>query len=201
MSQSAMTRIALLRHAETEWNVARRIQGRGDSPLTREGERSARVWARHLESFGFCALYASPLPRTVRTASILGERLGLDPVAEPGLIEQAFGPWEGENVEALRQCGVLGPVEALGWAFAAPGCEDRAVVLGRAWDTLLRLAARHEGQSILAVTHEGVIRAVLYALLGRDYLPCEPKILTPRALHVLRAENGCLKLDEWNLTP
>jgi probable phosphoglycerate mutase len=196
-----MTRIALLRHAETQWNVARRIQGRGDSPLTGEGERAARVWSHALESHGFRALYASPLPRAMRTARVLGERLGLEPVPEPGLIEQDFGPWEGENVEALRARGVLGPVEALGWAFAAPGCEDRAAVLGRAWDTLLRLAARHEGRGVLAVTHEGVIRAVLYALMGRDYLPCEPKVLTPRALHVLRAEKGCLKLDAWNLTP
>ncbi|MFP5239467.1 MAG: histidine phosphatase family protein, partial [Acidobacteriota bacterium] len=95
--------------------------------------------------------------------------------------------------------GLLAPQEAVGWAFTPPGGEARYEVLARAWEALSRLARAHEGQSVLAVTHEGVVRAVLYALLGRDYLPTEPKILAPRALHLLRAEGGCLAVEAMNL--
>ena len=194
-----MTRLAIIRHAQTEWNVKRRIQGQHDSPLTPEGALAARGWASSLAGYGFSALYASPLGRAMRTAELVGRELELSPVPEPGLREQAFGEWTGLTVPVLRQSGALEPQEALGWAFAPPGGEDRRTVLERAWESLLAIAARHQGQSVLVVTHEGVVRAVLYALMGRDYLPHEPKILAQRALHILRAERGCMRIEDWNL--
>lgn len=194
-----MTRLAIIRHAQTEWNVARRIQGQHDSPLTSEGARAARGWAASLAGYGFSALYASPLGRAFRTAELVGQGLGLSPVAEPGLREQAFGEWTGLAVPELRLQGILEPQEALGWAFTPPGGEDRRTVLERAWASLMGIAARHPGQSVLVVTHEGVVRAILYSLMGRDYLPSEPKILAPRALHILRAGKGCMRIEDWNL--
>lgn len=195
-----MTRLGIIRHAQTQWNVARRIQGRDDSPLTPEGEDAARRWAERLVAYGFSALYSSPLGRAMRTASIIGRGLGLDPVSLPGLTEHDFGDWTGRRVDELRRAGLLSPEEAAGWAFRPPGGEDRREVLLRAWDTLSDLGRRHAGQSVLAVTHEGVIRALLYALKGRDYLPAEPRILAPRALHILRWDGDCPDIEEWNLT-
>ena len=194
-----MTRVALIRHGETEWNVARRIQGQDDSPLTASGAAAVRGWPATLGGYGFSALYASPLGRAMRTAELVGAGLGLSPVAQAGLEEQAFGEWTGRAIAELRESGALGRQEALGWAFAAPGGEDRRTVLLRAWESLLEMAGRHAGQSVLAVTHEGVIRGLLYALKGRDYLPSEPKIIAPRALHILRVEGGCLRIEDWNL--
>jgi probable phosphoglycerate mutase len=195
-----MTRLAIIRHGETQWNVAGRIQGQSDSPLTSGGEAAVRGWAATLGGYGFSALYASPLGRAMRTAQLVGAGLGLAPVAQLGLEEQAFGEWTGESISGLRKSGALSQQEALGWAFTPPGGEDRRTVLLRAWKCLLELAERHAGQSVLAVTHEGVIRAVLYALKGRDYLPSEPKIIAPRSLHILRVENGCLRIEDWNLS-
>jgi probable phosphoglycerate mutase len=195
-----VTRLAIIRHGETQWNVAGRIQGQSDSPLTPGGEETVRGWAKTLGGYDFSALYASPLGRAMRTAELVGAGLGLAPVPKPGLEEQAFGEWTGGIISELRASGELSRQEALGWAFTPPGGEDRQTVLLRAWKCLLELAQRHAGQSILAVTHEGVIRAVLYALKGRDYLPSEPKIIAPRSLHVLRAHGGCLRIEDWNLS-
>jgi probable phosphoglycerate mutase len=194
-----LTRLAIIRHARTQWNDLGRIQGQDDSPLTPDGVLAAREWANSLAGYGFQALYASPLGRAMHTARLLGQTMGLHPVAESGLKEQAFGEWTGRLVSELRGTGQLGPQEALGWAFSPPGGEDRCSVLTRAWNSLTAIAARHPGQSVLVVTHEGVIRAVLYALMGRDYLPREPKILAPRALHMLRAEGDCLVIENWNV--
>ncbi|KAF0233669.1 MAG: putative phosphoglycerate [Desulfovibrionaceae bacterium] len=195
-----MTLLALIRHARTEWNAAGRIQGHEDSPLTPDGLEAARSWAGTLAPFNFSALYSSPLGRAMHTATVVGGPLGLDPVPVPDLREQAFGEWTGRTVAELRAQGLLAPQEALGWAFTPPGGEDRRAVLERAWNCLMDIAARHVGQSVLAVTHEGVLRALLYALKGRDYLPSEPKILAPRALHILRAQDGCLRIEAWNQT-
>jgi len=194
-----VTRIALIRHAETEWNVARRIQGRHDSPLTPEGAACAARWADTLAPYGFTALYSSPLGRTMRTAALVGEGLGLTPREAPGLVEHEFGEWSGRLVDELRSEGSLSPLEALGWAFRPPGGEDRREVLLRAWACLTDIAARHRGQRVLCVTHEGIIRAVLYAIAGRDYLPSEPRILATRALHLLVCSEGCLQVEEMNL--
>jgi len=194
-----VTRIGLVRHARTVWNDAGRIQGRADSPVTAHGLAAARLWVPVLAPFGFQALYASPQGRAMATARVLGGGLGLDPAPAPGLEEQDFGEWTGRPVAELRAQGLLAPQEAVGWAFTPPGGEDRASVLARAWAALLGLARAHPGGNILAVTHEGVIRAVLYALLGRDYLPSEPKVLAPRALHILAARDGCLRPEAWNI--
>lgn len=193
-----MTRLALIRHARTEWNDAGRIQGLEDSPLTPGGLEAARSWAGALAPFKFSALYTSPLGRAMHTATVVGGQLGLVPVSAPDLREQAFGEWTGHTVAELRAQGLLAPQESLGWAFTPPGGEDRRAVLERAWNCLMDIAARHVGESVLAVTHEGVLRAVLYALKGRDYLPSEPRILAPRALHILRAQDGCLRIEAWN---
>lgn len=204
-----MIRLALIRHAETEWNVARRIQGQADSPLTIAGRAAAARWVETLRPVHFHALYASPLGRAMATADILGRGLGLVPGAVDDMQEQAFGEWTGRGIEELRAEGALARQEPLGWAFTPPGGEDRRTVFVRAWAALLELASRHQAQTpqlgfgpqeqrLLVVTHEGVIRAILYALSGRDYLPTEPKILIPRALHWLRAENGCLHLEAMN---
>uniref|UniRef100_A0A7C3WG98 Histidine phosphatase family protein n=1 Tax=Fundidesulfovibrio putealis TaxID=270496 RepID=A0A7C3WG98_9BACT len=194
-----MTRIALIRHGLTQWNVLRRIQGGHDSPLTPEGEAACTAWADALRPLNPTALYSSPLGRAMHTARLVGCGLGLEPQEVPGLSEQLFGDWTGRTVEELRVSGELPAQEAYGWAFLPPGGEDRATVLLRTWAALQTLAGRHPGQCILAVTHESVIRGLLYALLGRDYLPQEPRVLSPRALHILRAEGGCLHLEAMNL--
>ena len=93
-----MIRIALIRHAETEWNAARRIQGQADSPLTASGRHAAQRWIETLAPHGFHALYSSPLGRAMATAEILGSGLGLAPLAVDGVREQAFGEWTGRNV-------------------------------------------------------------------------------------------------------
>jgi len=195
-----VTRLALIRHARTEWNAEGRIQGLNDSPLTPDGLESARSWSGTLAPFNFSALYSSPLGRAMHTARVVGGPLGLQPVPVEDLREQAFGEWTGRTVAELRAQGVLAQQEALGWAFTPPGGEDRRAVLERAWNCLVDMAARHVGESVLVVTHEGVLRALLYALKGRDYLPDEPKILAPRALHVLCAQDGCLRIEAWNQT-
>nr|WP_279355684.1 histidine phosphatase family protein [Fundidesulfovibrio agrisoli] len=189
----------MVRHGRTAWNEERRIQGRADSPLTEDGAREVAAWPATLAGYGFSALYSSPIGRAALTAEALGRGLGLSVRMEPGLVEQEFGSWTGLTVPELRSAGLLAPQEAAGWAFTPPGGEARTEVLARSWEALSRLGRAHEGRSILAVTHEGVVRAVLYALLGRDYLPTEPKILAPRALHLLRAEGGCLAIEAMNL--
>ncbi|GAB6036350.1 histidine phosphatase family protein [Fundidesulfovibrio butyratiphilus] len=196
-----MTRLALIRHGQTEWNVIRRIQGQHDSPLTAEGRAKLTRWAKNLSSHAFEAVYSSPLGRARDTAASLAMLLGLPPVrTDDRLSEQAFGTWTGRLVSELDAEGVMAEQTALGWAFCPPEGESRQEVFQRAFPALLDIAAAHKGGQVLVVTHQVVLRSVLYALQGRDFLPRESDQLRPRALHWLEAEGGCLRVAAINQT-
>jgi probable phosphoglycerate mutase len=188
---------ALLRHATTVWNEEKRIQGHWDSELTPAGAADAARWAESLAAKGFSRLLVSDLSRARTTAGILNARLKLPMTLEKDLREQKFGEWTGRPMASLAGHGLEEQV-ARGWEFRPPGGESRLEVFGRA-ERVLREAARHwPGKTILVVTHEGVVKALVYRLLGREYLPCEKKILRPGTLHWVRVEAGRLVLGDSN---
>ena len=76
-----MTVLLLVRHGESEWNRAGRIQGQADSPLTELGSEQARAIGRYLRGqldIGLLRMYSSPLARARQTAAIIAEHIGYD---------------------------------------------------------------------------------------------------------------------------
>ena len=154
------TDVLLLRHAQSTWNADGRWQGRADPPLSEAGEADARRLAESgsVEFADVSAVVSSDLARARRTAEILAQRLALDPVGLfVGLRERDVGEFTGRTraeIDALWP-GLLASVP-----FEPPGGESRAALLGRAVATLHRIAARHPGRRVIAVTHGALIRAV-----------------------------------------
>ncbi|HEU4438315.1 MAG TPA: histidine phosphatase family protein, partial [Methylomirabilota bacterium] len=64
-------RVLLIRHAETDWNRARRFQGRRDVPLSAAGREQAESAARLLAATPLAAVWSSPLARARETASLI----------------------------------------------------------------------------------------------------------------------------------
>ncbi|GGF32231.1 phosphoglycerate mutase [Aliidongia dinghuensis] len=174
-----MTPFAALRHAPTAWNEAGRLQGRSDPPLSPEGRALARRWCLPREVAGFRWL-ASPLGRAVETA----ECLGLDAVIEPALIEMAWGEWEGRTLAGLRAADPAGMAlaEARGLDLSPPGGESPRMVQARLRPLLERLAA--ERRPTGAVTHKGVLRALLALATGWDVREAPPIKLRPATVHL-----------------
>ena len=176
-----MSRLALLRHADTAWSVEGRIQGRADVSLL---PGSAVTLPAEFTSF---KTIVSPLARCVETAALLGHA---DAEREPRLVEMSWGAWEGRRLEALR--GELGEAmrenEARGWDFRPEGGESPREVLARVRPWLAEVAAR--GEATLAVTHRGVIRAVLAQALGWDLRGKPPVKLDWRAVQVFSLGAG-----------
>ncbi|MGN6722448.1 MAG: histidine phosphatase family protein [Marmoricola sp.] len=88
-------RLVLLRHGETDWNAARRIQGQLNSELNETGLAQASAVAPALASLNPRVLWTSDLHRALRTAEIVGEACGLTPIADERLREYALGSLEG----------------------------------------------------------------------------------------------------------
>lgn len=86
-------RVYLARHGQTAYNLERRFQGHLPVPLDDTGRAQAIELAERASANGFAALWCSPLLRARETAGIVAERLGLEPVEEPRMMETDAGDW------------------------------------------------------------------------------------------------------------
>ena len=89
-------KIYIVRHGQTDWNKARRIQGQVDIPLNEFGRHLARETARGLRDVRFDACFTSPLSRAKETAQIILAGRDVPVIDEPRLEEMSFGVYEGK---------------------------------------------------------------------------------------------------------
>lgn len=178
-----MTLLALLRHGETDWSGAGRIQGRTDLPLNAQG-RAQMAGHRIPSAYADMAAFSSPLLRCQQSATLLG----LDPAIEARLAEMQWGAWEGQYLQALR--AELGEAmvenEARGFDFRPEGGESPRDVLQRVQPWLAEVAAC--GRDSLALGHRGVIRVVFAWAMGWDMRGKPPLKLRWEHLHVFRLD-------------
>jgi broad specificity phosphatase PhoE len=196
------TRFGLIRHAPTMWNREKRIQGQLDSRLTAEGEILGKTWGRTLSSQPWDRIVSSDLGRALRTAELINTVLNVPMTPTPLLREVDWGEWTGQSIKQIKaeNPGVLPEMEKAGWAFRPPGGEDRIAVWQRAHRALMDAAEKWAKQTILVVTHEGVIKCLVYRLAQRRFLPDEPPLLKPGYLHGLIYDNSGLRIDKINAT-
>ena len=188
-----MTPFAVIRHLPTSWNETGRLQGRRDVPLTADPPCLGRL-PRELDGFRWLS---SPLRRAVETALALGIA---EPGIEPRLVEMSWGQWEGMSLAELR--ARLGPqmaaVESRGLDFRAPGGESPRDVQARLAPLLAELADR--GEPTGAVTHKGVIRAILALASGWDMQGKPPCRLRWDAVHLFHLDSrGRPAVERLNL--
>lgn len=165
-------KLFIVRHGETRWNRESRMQGHGNSALTRDGALQAFRYGEKLrELIGDTAqvvLYTSPLFRAQQTASVVADTLGL--AAEQWnesdlLMEMCLGEWEGLTYDEIdaRYPGVREQRDAAKWSWSDFGVESIAATHQRArrW-----LDALEPAPVVVAVTHGGLSRALRGAVLG-----------------------------------
>ena len=165
------TRIIAIRHGETAWNVDTRIQGQLDIPLNEKGRWQAERLGRALAtSESVSAIYCSDLLRAWDTAQSIAESMGLPSISAPGLRERGFGSFEGKTFVELEAAW---PAETARWRqrdpdWAPPGGENLKDFRIRVLDTTNELAAKHEGEQIVLVTHGGVLDVLYRNALGLE---------------------------------
>ena len=152
--------LALIRHGQTDWNLAARMQGRTDIPLNETGREQALLAASALAAEPWDVVVSSPLERARETAALIGSALGVPLGASyHDLIEQDFGQAEGALVSELDAR----------WPdrdFA--GKEPDEEVGRRGIRALDRIARDHRDARVLAVAHGTLIRHTLAAISGHE---------------------------------
>ncbi len=187
------TVISLVRHGQTDWNLAKRIQGSSDIPLNPTGRQQAEATGRALAGGAFDAIYASPLSRALETARIIAGHTGLgEPAPLAAVAERNYGEAE----------GMTGPEILERWPEGAtvPGRETREEVVARALPALLELGRRHEGESLIVVSHGGVISSLVRHVTDHA-LPGPGEVIPNGSVHRFLYRDGALALDRFNLGP
>lgn len=169
MTESAngvSTTLFLIRHGETEWNRAKRIQGQLDVPLASSGQQQARQlaergrWRRDGQCKGALdAIYSSDLARAWQTAEPLARAAGVPVQPADALRERHFGIFQGLTPDEVAQ---RHPQAYAHWqrrdaSFTIPGGESLAAFYARTTACLRALAGQHAGQRIALVAHGGVL--------------------------------------------
>ena len=154
-----ITRLLVIRHGETAWNLEARIQGHTDIPLNEHGRWQAERLGLALADEGLDAVYASDLQRARDTGLAVARAAKLELQIDLGLRERNFGRLEGltQNQVALQW-----PEEGRRWRERDPnygpdGGETLQFFYDRCTETAERLAQRHPGQTIALVAHGGVL--------------------------------------------
>jgi probable phosphoglycerate mutase len=189
-----MTLLVLLRHGPTAWNREHRLQGRADVPLDEAGRDTVRGW-RLPSDLRDLLWFTSPLTRCMDTLVLLR----LDGAVAPPLVEMDWGRWEGRTIAELRAdpAQAIEAMEARGLDLQPPDGESPRAVQARLRPFLQEIAAL--GMPAGAITHKGVIRALLALALDWDMREPEPMKLAWDAVHLFRLEaDGTPRVERLN---
>ena len=159
------TRILLARHGETDWNRVGRWQGHVDQPLNETGREQAAELGRRLNGRGIVAIYASDLRRASETATIVGVELGIEVVQDPALREIDVGSWSGLTRSEVAERFPEGYARWQTGEIGHDG-ETREQLGARVIPAVERIAHAHPGDTVLVVTHGGVVRTLLRHATG-----------------------------------
>jgi len=165
----------LVRHGQTDASLANRFCGRIDPPLNATGlamaDALAARYGQPRQQGGFAEIVASPALRARQTAAPTARAAGLDVTLDEGLVEIAYGEWDG-RAEADVERDDAARFHA--WAahpgsVAPPGGETGLDIAARALAAVERIRARHTaGGRVLVVSHKATLRVLICALLGLD---------------------------------
>ncbi|MCI8303288.1 MAG: GNAT family N-acetyltransferase [Lawsonibacter sp.] len=192
-----MTTIYLIRHAEAEGNLYRRIHGWYDSLITENGFRQIAALEQRFRDIPVDAVWSSDLYRTMTTARAVYKPKGLELHTDPGLRELNFSAWEdltfGEAYHFHREEMALFNRASPAWR--APGGESLAEAGARGERAIRRIAEKHPDQTVAVFCHGTVIRQLMANVRG----------MTPEEWPTLpHSENTavtCLTFDGEELRP
>ncbi len=163
------TRICFIRHGETDWNVARRIQGQTDIALNDTGHSQALAMAFNAAHHEFSAIYSSDLLRARVTADMLAQRRGLEVRTLPQLRERHYGIFQGitaiEGAQRYPEAHACYKARDLDYNFESG--ESMHQFAARVAATIKHITRHHSGETVAAVSHAGVLDILYRKATGR----------------------------------
>ncbi|MGE6630882.1 histidine phosphatase family protein [Bacillus sp. NPDC077027] len=172
-----MTTICLVRHGETDWNSAKRLQGRTDIPLNETGKQQAEQTGLYLKESHWDVIISSPLTRAKQTAEIIRQHVHAPIVIMDDFIERDYGDAEGMSFEERQ---------ILYFDKQYPNMEKLEALQERLQQGIQKVADTYPNKKVSIVAHGAAIHALLSLLSNEDV-----------DLNHTRLVNACLNHIEW----
>jgi len=198
------TTLYLTRHGQTEWNLAKKMQGHMDSLLTQSGVQQAKWLGERLSSVSFDAIYCSSSPRAITTAGMISGNRSIEIVKLDSLKEINMGLWEGQHIEQITQDFPI-PFDQF---FNEPHLyqptgqgESYSELIERVLPAIQDILTKHKGQQVLIVTHRITLKAIMSYFMNKQLheIGIMPDI-HPTALCKVTIHNDALNVDLYGDT-
>ena len=149
------TKVIMVRHGETEWNVLCKFLGSVDLPLNEKGRRQAGYAREALKDTHIDVIYSSPMKRAYETGEIIRGDRDLEIRTDEGLREIGCGKWEGMNGKEVEE-KYPGQIEL--WGNRPEECRIEGgdtfqQVSDRIVDAFWRIVEANRGKTILITSH------------------------------------------------
>ena len=165
-----MSRVYVVRHGQTAWNVGEIFRGRADIPLDETGKQEVHLAGAALKDESIHAVYSSPLSRSMETAENIAKFHKIPVTPLDAIIDISYGEWEGLSSEDVQK--KYPELYAL-WLnephkVRFPGGESLDEVRLRTMAALEELLAKHENENFVLVAHRVPNKVMCCAILGLD---------------------------------
>ena len=196
-----ITRFCLVRHGETDWNVARRLQGHTDIPLNQHGITQARQMAKALKAIHlqFDVLYTSDLRRAADTAAAVEEQFGINAIVDEALRERHLGALQGLTADEAPQLkpDLWSSHLSRNLEQTLEGGESITQFAQRIHGALENIRLKHTGKTVLLVSHGGALE-MMYRLASKQPLESEKIVTVPNAsLNWISHSGYSWQVDKW----
>ena len=200
-----MTELILIRHGETDWNRVLRFQGHVDVPLNATGHEQARRLAERLafDKLVVDHLVCSDLIRTQQTAQpslqVLLPQARIDTLTDSALREQAFGVVDGKRVDdvKLEHADAWNQWLRFDADYGMPGGETTRQFHTRVMDAMRRIAQQYAGQTVMVVTHGGVLDMVWRTARGTGLDGPRQSDIPNAGFNRVRVDGDAVEVLHW----
>ncbi len=183
-----MTIIYLIRHGHNDYVGKGKLAGRlKDVHLSEQGKAQAAALAEKLKNTNFTAIYASPLDRTMETATPIAAMQGLNVIARDGLLEIGYGKWEGQSLKALRRRKLWPVVQSTPSLARFPGGESFPEAQARVVAEIEALRSKHRSPKarIACIFHSDPIKLILAYYAGIPLDLFQRLVIEPASVSIL----------------
>lgn len=165
-----MTKVYVVRHGQTAWNLEEVFRGRADIPLDETGKKEVHLAGEALKDETLHAVFSSPLSRSMETAENIAKFQNINVTPLEAIIDISYGQWEGKPLVEVQE--KFPDLYAL-WLeephkVRFPEGESLEEVRERTMDALDKLVAKHQNEAIALVAHRVPNKVICCALLGID---------------------------------
>ena len=163
-----MTKLYLIRHGQSEWNILSKVQGQKDANLTNIGREQARKLGKRLIDENIDIIFSSDLSRALETAEIISSMINKPVVESKEIQEINFGPWEGLTLAEIQK---KYKEEYLIWMkkpdkFKLEGAETLDNLKNRVMKYVEKVLIENKDKNIAIVSHNATLKIFILNLLG-----------------------------------